>query len=406
MVPAPHPHPLRFRDIEMPTPHDVIVLAIGQALTSTVVSLLTSVSSLSGNFLAPYPTLSTLPVTATVIGTLIMIYPASTLMGRLGRRCGFMFKAGVGIVGGATAMMAMVVHNFPLLVLGTFLLGIFSAFGQYYRFAAIDAAKDPAERAIAVAIVTGAGVAGGIAGPYLGGRFAEAVPEAPYAGAFMVLSLVCVALALSQLLLSADLGRDKKPGAPDKHPADTLILGGPFLRVSLICAIGFAVMTLTMNAAPLSIHHSGLSVHDSATVLQAHFALMYLPSFFNPILIKYIGLRGLVLLGVFASAVGCILSAVTEQTLTMYILELGLSGIGWNFMFNGGTLLLASTYSPALKTKAQGFNAMLVYSANVAASFAAGALMANAGWVTLNLVGLPLLLIAVWSLRTTIEELE
>lgn len=123
-------------------------------------------------------------------------------------------------------------------------------------------------------------------------------------------------------------------------------------------------------------------------------------------LVKYIGLRGLVLLGVFASAVGCILSAVTEQTLTMYILELGLSGIGWNFMFNGGTLLLASTYSPALKTKAQGFNAMLVYSANVAASFAAGALMANAGWVTLNLVGLPLLLIAVWSLRTTTDELE
>lgn len=74
--------------MQMPS-RDVVILAAGQALTSTVVSLLTSVSSLSGSYLAPAPALSTVPVTATVLGTLLMIYPASTLMGRLGRRGGF-----------------------------------------------------------------------------------------------------------------------------------------------------------------------------------------------------------------------------------------------------------------------------------------------------------------------------
>ena len=66
----------------MPMPsRDVIILSVGQALTSTVVSLLTSVSSLSGAYLAPSRSLATVPVTATVLGTLLMIYPASTLMG-------------------------------------------------------------------------------------------------------------------------------------------------------------------------------------------------------------------------------------------------------------------------------------------------------------------------------------
>src|SRR5690349_17680912 len=146
---------------------NLLILAIGQALSSTVISLLTSVSSLSGAFLAPSMSLSTVPVTATALDTLSMIYPASFIMQRLGRRGGFVFKSAVGLVGGAVCVVALQTAMFALLVVGTFLLGIFSAFSQYYRFAAIDAAPDPAKRASAVATVTGAGVVGGILGPFL-----------------------------------------------------------------------------------------------------------------------------------------------------------------------------------------------------------------------------------------------
>ncbi|HWG81131.1 MAG TPA: MFS transporter, partial [Stellaceae bacterium] len=168
---------------------DIVVLAAGQALTGTVTSLLTSVSSLSGAYLAPTPALSTVPVTATVLGTLLMIYPASSLMGRLGRRGGFIVKAGIGIVGGVVATLALLAANFTVLIVGTFLLGVFSAFGQYYRFAAIDAARSPAERTSAVAIVTGGGVVGGIAGPFLGSHAADLLAPVPYAGAFAALAV-------------------------------------------------------------------------------------------------------------------------------------------------------------------------------------------------------------------------
>ena len=46
---------------------------------------------------------------------------------------------------------------------------------------------------------------GGVAGPFLGGHFADAT-SVPYLGAFMALGLVCILLAASQVLLSADLG--------------------------------------------------------------------------------------------------------------------------------------------------------------------------------------------------------
>jgi MFS family permease len=383
----------------MPTPNrDVLVLSVGQALTSTVVSLLTSVSSLSGAYLAPSPSLATVPVTATVLGTLLMIYPASALMGRLGRRGGFMFKAGVGVIGGGICAVALLIASFALLIAGTFLLGMFSAFGQYYRFAAIDAAaRDPQARTTAVAIVTGAGVVGGIAGPFLGGNFADLVASVPYASAFMALSVVCVGLAASQFLLSADLGRDVDNGANPASPKFNV--NTDFAKASAICAIGFAVMTLTMNAAPLSMQLCGFSLPLSAMVLQVHFAMMYLPSFFNPALVARVGLRGLVALGVIAGAAGCVLTVATEQTLAIYVLELGLSGIGWNFIFNGGTLLLANTYPAAGKTRAQGLNSLFVYAGNLLASFSAGALMASYGWQWVNLACLPILAVAVLALR-------
>ena len=382
----------------MPLPsRDVMVLSVGQALTSTVVSLLTAVSSLSGAYLAPSRSLATVPVTATVLGTLLMIYPASTVMGRLGRRGGFMFKAAVGVIGGAVCVAALFAASFALLIAGTFLLGIFSAFGQYYRFAAIDAARNPQARTVAVSVVTGGGVIGGIAGPFLAGAFAGGIASVPYAGAFVVLSFVCVGLAASQLLLSADLGRDANTIA--NVPAAKFALNAGFAKASAICAVGFAVMTLTMNAAPLSLQLCGFALPVAASVLQVHFALMYLPSFLNPVLAARVGLRGLVALGIAASGCGCLLTLLPDQTLAVYFAELGLSGIGWNFMFNGGTLLLANTYPAAGKTRAQGLNSLFVYCANLVASFGAGALMASYGWAAANLACVPLLVIAMLALQ-------
>lgn len=373
---------------------NMIVLAFGQALTTTVVSLLTLVSSLSGNFLAPDPALSTLPVTATVIGTMCMIYPASVIMGKLGRKNGFMFKASVGILGGLICYFALFTHHFYLLVLGAFVMGIFNSFGQYYRFAAIEVAHDEEEKHRAISVVTGAGVMGGILGPFLGGDFAQTFSGIPYAGAFIVLVMVCVVLTISQFFLSNDLG--KTVNTPMKTGTQAFRLRHDFYLITVICAIGFSVMTLVMNAAPLSLHHDGFSLSDTSLVLQTHFMLMYLPSFFNPYIIKKIQVKGLILLGVACGLVVSVLAFIPEQSKWLYLIELGLAGVSWNFIFNGGTLLLVNTYSPELKTKAQGLNSLIVYTANVLSSFGAGYLITQYGWVMVNAVCVPLLVLVVY----------
>lgn len=63
-------------------------------------------------------------------------------------------------------------------------------------------------------------------------------------------------------------------------------------------------------------------------------------------------------------------------------------GIGWAFVFNGGTFLLNAMPTSAYKLKAQGLNSFLTYLCNFIASMSVGfVLHSSEGWVILNLIG-------------------
>jgi MFS family permease len=69
-------------------------------------------------------------------------------------------------------------------------------------------------------------------------------------------------------------------------------------------------------------------------------------------------------------------------------------GVGWNFLYIGGTTLLTTTYSPAEKSRAQATNDMTIFAVGLACSFSAGGLLEALGWQTLNAMLLPWLAIA------------
>lgn len=50
-------------------------------------------------------------------------------------------------------------------------------------------------------------------------------------------------------------------------------------------------------------------------------------------------------------------------------------GVGWNFIYIGGTTLLTTTYTPAEKGRAQATNDMTIFAVGLACSFSAGALL-------------------------------
>jgi MFS family permease len=75
-----------------------------------------------------------------------------------------------------------------------------------------------------------------------------------------------------------------------------------------------------------------------------------------------------------------------------YWWALVLLGIGWNFLYVGGTTLLTYTYSMAERFRAQAVNEFLVFGMSASASLLAGTVMFYFGWTTLMLVPVPVLL--------------
>ena len=151
-----------------PSPKRIVAgLAVCQMLLLSNGVLMATVNALTGFALAPSRRMATFPIVTYVLGAAVSTLPASFFMKRHGRRAGFMLGTAFGIVGGAVGALAVYRHSFALLLAGTFLTGIYNAFGQYYRFAAADAAP-PDWKSRAISLTLAGGIFGGFIGPAVG----------------------------------------------------------------------------------------------------------------------------------------------------------------------------------------------------------------------------------------------
>ena len=112
------------------------VLAGSQAIFQTASVLVATIGGLAGGQLAPSADYATLPVATMFLGTAVMTFPASLWMSKVGRKRGFCAGTVAGIGGGISGAMGLITSSFFLLCFGTFLVGVYQAFAQFYRFAA------------------------------------------------------------------------------------------------------------------------------------------------------------------------------------------------------------------------------------------------------------------------------
>jgi MFS family permease len=75
-----------------------------------------------------------------------------------------------------------------------------------------------------------------------------------------------------------------------------------------------------------------------------------------------------------------------------------LLGVGWNFLFIGGTTLLTQAYRPEERAKVQGLGDFLVFTSSTVAAFSSGALNHAFGWQAVNLGVVPLVAIVTGAL--------
>jgi MFS family permease len=131
---------------------------------------------------------------------------------------------------------------------------------------------------------------------------------------------------------------------------------------------------------------------DAAFVIQWHVVAMFAPSFFTGSLIKRFGVRSIMFTGVLLS-LACVAIALSGVEVMHFWAALVLVGIGWNFMYLGGTTLLTETHAPAEKAKVQGANDMAIFITMAISSASSGWLFTARGWEIMNYGAIPFLVL-------------
>ncbi len=366
---------------------NVFLLACCQALLLTNAVTLITVGALAGFALAENKIFATLPAATYVIGSAIATVPASFWMRRVGRRLGFLTGGVFGLMGSVLASLAMGVSSLALLCAGTALLGVYNAFGQYYRFAAADAASVDF-RAKAISYVLAGGLVGGIVGPEIS-KYTRGLVATPYLATYASLFVYClIAMAIISRLTIPKVKDDAAHGPA--RPLREIVSQPVFLVAAGVSALGYATMNLLMTATPLAMGFCGHPYSAAATVISSHVVAMFAPSFFTGSLIKRFGVLRVMLTGVIV-LFACVAVALSGQLFAHFWTALVLLGIGWNFAYIGGTTLLTEAYRPSERAKAQGANEMTVFTVQAISAFSSGVLVNARGWQTLNYVSVPLI---------------
>ncbi len=360
----------------------LLLLTLCQALFLTNNVTFIAINGLVGWSLAPLAWMATLPVTGYVVGAALSAMPVARLQARVGRKRSFQIGLIVAALSAALSALAVTLGSFWLLVSATVVAGFYSANGALYRFAGPELVA-PAFKERALSWV----LAGGVAGAFIGPNLASATRgwlAVPFAGAYLAL----VGVALLGLVIMSFIRFPAHvaplPGAAAGRPLAELASQPTFVVAVIAAALGYGVMNLLMAATPIAMQQCKHPFDSAALVLEWHVLGMFVPSFFTGTLIKRFGALPVMGVGALLNLV-CVVVALSGVELMQFLVALFTLGVGWNFLYTGGSTLLTQSYRPEEKNRAQGVMDTCVFWTMALSSFSSGALITTQGWTWLNL---------------------
>ncbi len=373
------------------TRRNVLLLAVCQSLSATTMSLIITVHALAGFMLAEDKTLATLPLGIMFTMVMFSTIPASLFMKRYGRRLGFTLGQSIGTIAAIISVYAIFKEDFWLFALGGAFLGTHTAFWQYYRFAAADTAS-AAFRSRAISYVLAGGVISAILGPELAKYSRELFAPVVFAGNFVVMAILCLITIIVLQFVTIPPPSDEDRASVGR-PLSKIVSQPKFITAVLASMCGYGVMVLVMTTTPLAVLGNEHSFNDAAFIIQWHILGMFVPSFFTGHLIKRFGVLPIIVSGALLMAI-CVTVNMTGAGIAQFWVALIALGVGWNFMFVGGTTMLTETYERSERAKVQATNDFLVFGTVAIASLSSGVLFNTIGWQGVNLaVVVPIVLI-------------
>ncbi len=373
------------------------LLVVCQLISTSGSIVMVMLGGIIGSNLSSNKALATLPLSMMVVSIAATTIPATMLMRRIGRRKGFALSSVSCVVAAIIAIIALQQSSFFLFIVAAMMFGINMAFTQQYRyFAAESVATKHVPRAISLVLVGSIGAA--FVGKELATRGQYWIEDIQFAGTMVVLAIMFAIQAVLFFAMVPAKDHEESHLQPSERTLGEIIRQPVFIVAVLGATAGFGLMTLVMTATPLSMHvNDGHTLEQTASVIQAHVLGMYVPSLVTGFLIERVGVTRLMFVGALCLLATSIVG-LQGHAVMHYWWALVLLGVGWNFLYVGGTTMLTYTYSMAERFRAQAVNEFLVFGTSATASLLAGTVMYFYGWGTLMLIPVPVLIMILLAL--------
>ena len=370
---------------------NVLTLAIAQGLSITSTGINIIHTGLVGILLAPKPEYATIPLSFQFITVALTLIPISLLMGKFGRKVIFFLGVISCFLGSLLVVYAIFEKSFLTFILGAIFIGLSQSTQQFYRYAATD--NVPNEfKSKAISLVLGGGIIAAILGPELSKISYNYITEYEYLSAYLIAASIQVINFF--VLTFLKIPPDKKTSVA-KRSISSILTQKRLILAVCAAALGYSLMSFLMTAAPLQIVNICKLGNDaSANVIQWHVIAMFAPSFFTGYLITSYGNRKIMLLGIIFYLFSIYFGTVGEKVYHFW-LSLFFCGLGWNFLYVGGSDEIAKSTNPKEKSIVQGVTDFIIFGSVAFASFLGGNLLVSIGWhMMLYMALIPIFILA------------
>jgi len=382
---------------------NTLILSIAQGLSITTTNINMINTGLVGTILSTNSALATIPLSLQFLTIALTLIPVSLLMGKFGRRPMFLIGALCAFIGCLIIAFSILSKSFSLFILGSIFLGFSQANQQFYRYAAADNVSSNL-KSKAISLVLAGGVIAAIVGPEISKYSFDFFPNYIYLASYLFAALIQILNFI--ILVFIKIEKPKLNQNPIR-PLSSILFQKQLIIAILAAAIGYSLMSFIMTATPLQIVNvCKLGDEASASVIQWHVIAMFTPSFFTGFIIMKLGSRKVMMIGVLIYIVS-ISFAIIGQTFQHFWMSLFLCGLGWNFLYVGGSDVIAKSALPEERAKVQGVTDFIIFSFVAIGSFFAGVLHTKIGWeIMMFYTSIPIIILLISIMAIKPQEIS